>query len=614
MPEDTKVSNIMAKIKRAKIDNGALRDRWLEYYKLYRNWRDQSGISGRSDVGIPLAFEWVEVVKSRLFDIFAGKRPYVRTKGQEPNDDFAARIVQQYQNYQYDLAGYRKLVYNILTQILIYGTGITKVPWKYEEQEKFIDVPIIPGRPEFGMIPEKKKVPVYDNVAFSLVDVFDFAVDPEATELNEDAEWCGHKTRRTMDYLESMEERGIYKNIAAVKREMEQEADETGGSETDTHKQEISTIEGHISNKNMMLKPIELMEYWNKADNTVTVIANGKHLIREQDNPFRHGKFPFIVGKIISTPHEFYGIGLIEAGAPGARIMEDLLNNGLDSMNFSVNPTIGVDQTRVEDTELVTRPGGIIHTVGDPSTAIKPIIIPDVSQGVLTWFNLVNELNKKGTGLVDYLVGQTSQSRTATEASLMTNEAAKRIGMHIKVFGLTFIGPLAEMVHELNNQFTTETQTIRVTGMQGNPYDQTVAVTPDVFGANVDFIWESEDREMNNMVAVQQLMQALAVAQTHPILAQFVPIIFEKMLEKYDMHENEELKQAATFAKQMAPAYQALIMQQMQSQILAGNAQAQAKTGGVGNAARPAGGGQANNISASLNTSANPSLGNASVS
>lgn len=607
MSEDTKVARITAKIKRADNDLSALKDRWLEYYKLYRNWRDQSGISGRSDVGIPLAFEWVEVVKSRLFDIFFGKRPYVRTKGQEPSDDYAARIVQHWQNFQYDLAGYRKLGYDVLTQILIYGTGIVKVPWKYEEREKYVDVPIYPEAPQFGSVPQKMKVPVYDNIGLDLVDVFDFFVDPNGTDLDDDAEWCAHRTRRTLEYLEEMERREVYKNIAAVKREMDE--GETGGVETEPHKQVRSTIEGHLSDKNLMLKPIELIEYWDKADNTVTVIANGKHLIREQDNPFEHGKFPFVVGKIISTPHEFHGIGLIEAGAPSAKIMEDLLNNGLDSLNFSINPLIGVDQTRIEDTELISTPGKFFHTIGDPRSALYPLVIPDASQGTHLWFQLVNELAKKGTGIVDYLVGQTTQGKTATEASLMTNEAAKRIGMHIKVFGMTFIGPLAKMVHELNRQFTTEMQTMRVTGMPGSPYeDQTIGVTPDVFGAGVDFIWESEDREMNNMVAVQQLMQMLSIAQMHPILAQFIPIIFEKVLEKYDMHENEELKQAAIFAKQMAPAYQALVMQQMQAQITASE-----NKGGVGNAPRPAGG-ATNNVAASAQTSANPSLGNAPVS
>jgi hypothetical protein len=196
MPEDNKVADIMGMVDRAKHDREALEDRWLNYYKLYRNWRGQASKRGRSNVGIPLAFEWVEVVKSRLFDIFFGKRPYVRVKGREPSDDTPARLVQEYQNYQYDLAGYRKLGYDVLTQVLIYGTGVAKVPWKYEEREKYVDVPIYPGFPQFGSVPRKMRVPVYDNIGFDLVDVFDFLVDPEATCL-EDAEWCAHKTRRT---------------------------------------------------------------------------------------------------------------------------------------------------------------------------------------------------------------------------------------------------------------------------------------------------------------------------------------------------------------------------------------------------------------------------------
>jgi len=605
MPEDTRVSEIMGKIDLAKQDVSTVWDRWMEYYKLYRNWRDDADITGRSNVGIPLAFEWVEVVKSRLFDIFFGKRPYVRTKGQEPSDDLDARIIQQYQNYQYDIAGYRKLGYDVLTQTLIYGTGIAKIFWKYEEQEKYVDVPIYPENPEYGSVSVKKRVPVYDNVGFDLVDVFDFFIDPEATCI-EDAEWVAHRTRRTLDYLREMRDRGIYKNIGEIELFLNDGEDTHSGVESEPHKQVRSTIEGHLSDKNNLLKPIELIEFWNKADNSITTIAMGKYIIREGTNPYKHGKFPFVVAKIISTPHEFNGIGLIESGAPSARIMEDLLNSGLDSMHFSINPIVGVDRQRVEDTELVSRPGGFYHTTGSPRDALFPMVIPDTSQSTLTWFQLVNELSKRGTGIVDYIVGQTAGGKTATEASLMTNEAAKRIGLHIKMFGLTFVGPLAEMVHELNDQFTTQAQTVRVTGMEDFPYD-TAEVTPDTFGANVDFIWESEDREMNNMVAVQQLMSMLATAQTHPVLTEFIPIIFEMILNKYDMHENSELKQAAKFAKQMSPLYQQLVMQQMQAQITSANAK-----GGVGNAPRPTGGSQSN-ISQSVNAEARPSLGDSQI-
>lgn len=604
--ENTQVSRIMGKINMAEQDISVLQDRWLEYYKLYRNWRDSQTIRGRSNVGIPLAFEWVEVVKSRLFDIFFGKRPYVRVKGQEPSDDFNARLVQQYQNYQYDLAGYRKLGYDILTQVLIYGTGIAKIAWRYEEQEKFVDVPIIPGQPEFGLKREKRKVPVYDNVSLDLVDVFDFFVDPNATSI-EDAEWAAHRTRRTIAYLEEKEEQGIYKNISALKLELSGENVETGGIETQIHKQEILAIEGHLQDKGMLLKPITLMEFWDKSDNTITTIANGKFIIREGDNPYEHGRLPFVIGKIISTPHEFYGIGLIEPGAPSARIMEDLLNNGLDNMNFAINPIIGVDRNRVEDTELVSRPGGFYHTLGPPREALWPMVIPDTSPSILTWFQMLNEVAKGGTGVNDYVVGRSTGGKTATEASLLAGEASKRIGLHIKVFGITFINELAELVYALDGQFVTENQILRVTGLEGDPYES-IEVTPEIFGTNIDFIFESEDREMNNIQSVQQLMQMLGIAQTHPILAQFIPIIFEKVLEKWDMHENEELKQAAKFAKEMAPAYQALVLQQM-----AQAGQPSGAGGGVGNAPRPAGGGNSSDINQSLNAQSTSNAGSSPV-
>ena len=602
--ENTQVSRINGKINMAQQDISVLQDRWLEYYKLYRNWRDSQTIQGRSNVGIPLAFEWVEVVKSRLFDIFFGKRPYVRVKGQEPSDDFNARLVQQYQNYQYDLAGYRKLGYDILTQTLIYGTGIAKIAWRFDEQEKVVNVPIFADALEMGSVPKKMKVPVYDNVSLDLVDVFDFFVDPNATSI-EDAEWAAHRTRRTLAYLEEKEEQGIYKNISALKLEMSGENVETGGIETEIHKQEILNIEGHLQDKGMLLKPITIMEFWDKSDNTITTIANSKHIIREGDNPYEHGRLPFVIGKIISTPHEFYGIGLIEAGAPSARIMEDLLNNGLDNMNFAINPITGVDRNRVEDTELVSRPGAFFHTLGPPREALWPMVIPDTSGSTLAWFNLMNDLAKRGTGVNDYVVGQASGAKTATEATLLTNEAAKRIGLHIKMFGMSFINKLAELVYALDGQFVTRDQVVRVTGLEGDAYE---VVTPETFGANIDFVFESEDREMNNIQSVQQLMQMLGIAQTHPILAQFIPIIFEKVLEKYDMHENEELKQAAKFAKEMAPAYQALVMQQM-----AQAGQPSGAGGGVGNAPRPAGGGNSSDTNQSLNAQSTSNAGSLPV-
>jgi len=594
MADSKTVSDIMAKVNQAEGDITAKRDEWLTYYRMYRGYREDTLYTGRSAVSVPVAFEWVEVVTSRLFDIFAGRKPYLRVKGREAADDIPAKGIQAFQNWQYETARYRRLIYDILHSIAIFGTGIAKVYWKYKEGERTVQMPTYPEYPELGTSPRRQTVPIYDNICFDYVDPFDFNVDPEAATID-DAMWCSHKVRRSPEYVEEMARRGIYRNVQELLDEHRQNG--RGGMENDSNQQTILTIEGHKSDKSGLMHPITITEYW--EDDHLVTIGNGKHLLRDSVGSYQHGRKPFVVGKIISVPQEFWGISLIESGAQSVRIMEDLLNNGLDNFNFAINQLFGVNELMVEDTELVFTPGKVIHTRGNPADIIFPIKGTDVSANIFNFYSLAADIAKRVTGVNDYMTGQSAVSRTATEASLLTNEAAKRIGLHIHAFGDTFVGPLAEMVHETNRQFVTADKVIRVTGNMMDPY-QEVRVTPDVFGANVDFIWESEDRELNNMVARQEMMQAMTIAQANPALWLTIPILFYKFLETYGLHENDELMKAMEMAK--ITAGQMMFNASMGMMNPAG--------GGVGlpNVQKFAGGSESN-INQSMQKKGNPQAG-----
>ncbi len=540
--EDT-LSYVMGKVEQANNDISGKKIQWEAFYKLYRNYREHLELTGRANVGLPIAFEWVEVARARLYKEFCGRRPYIRVRGQEPQDDHPARGIQLFQNWQYDEAKYKRLIYNVLSQVYIFGTGICKYYWRYDEAEKIVHRPVNPEFPQAGTLPVLDKVVVYDNVAFELIDIFDFRVDPEATTID-DARWCAHKTRKTIEFLEDMERQGIYSNISAVKNDM---IEDSAGREDDPHKQTRLAIEGHQPDYAGLMKPVELIEYF--EDDRIITVANNKHVIRDSKNIY--GKKPFIAGKIISTEHEFYGIGLIEAGASIVRLMEDIINNGLDNLNFVINKRRIVNETQIDDAELVDKPGAIIHVTGDVNSALKWDETTDVSRSIFEFYGLMNEVGKRSTGIVDYITGQPTKTTTATEAQLMTAQSSLRIDTHIEVFGDTFVGPLAEAVHELNSYFVTKEKYVRVTGTADNPYEL-VKITPDIFGANVDFIWEHEGREISQMVQVQQLMQALTLAQQTPALWLVAPLIFARILEYYGLHENDEIMQAVSAAKEMA--------------------------------------------------------------
>jgi len=591
MDEGKLVSEIMAKIRLAESDIQTKRNQWLEHYKMYRNYRSDAVIGGRSNRSIPLAFEWVEVVKSRLFDIFCGKRPYVRVKGREPMDEYPAKAIELYQNYQYDLENqYRRLVYNILTQALVYGTGIAKVCWRYKEDMRTVYQPILQDMPQLGSLPEQQMVPIYDNVFFELVDIFDFFVDPSPTI--REAQWCAHRTYKSVDHVIEMANQGIYTNIDEL---VERTQGDRGGHYKDQNKQEILVIEGHQSDKGGLVKPIELIEY--QTDDSIIVIADGKKVIRQSDNPYNCKTF--IAGKIIETPHEFYGVPLIESGAQLAKVVEDLINNALDNQQMAINKMVGINELLVDDTEAVIRPAGIWHTRGNPHDAIFEFQFSDIAPSVFQLVAMINDFAKRSTGVVDYVVGQAAGGKTATEASLLTNEAAKRIGLHIHVFGDTFVGELSKMVHDMNRKFLTADKLFRVTAMDGMSFEM-VKMSPDVLGVDVDFIWEHEDRELNNMVAVQQMNQLLMIANSNPILMGFVPILFAKVCEIYGMHQNDDLMKAANLARQLVPMAQL-------AAITGGGGMEQ--EGGMGSNAKKNAGGSEGNVRQSANKKSSPQYG-----
>jgi hypothetical protein len=439
-------------------------------------------------------------------------------------------------------------------------------------------------------------VPIYDNVAFELVDVFDFAVD-RASTLSE-AEWCAHESEKSVEYLQEMGRIGRYKNVGKILDELSRDTDVPVD---DPEKLEMELIDGHLP-RNLIGRRVKVLEYF--TDDEITTIVNSKYEVRRSNNPY-YCK-PFVVGKIIGTPHEFHGISLIEAGAQLSGVINDVTNNILDNQNHAINKLIGVDELRVEDTELVSRPFGFLHTRGSPRDALYEFPFSDIGPSAYNIINMMHEFSKQITSVNDYMVGQSQTGRTATEAQLMTNEAAKRIGMHISVFGDTFVGPLALLVNKMNKLFQTDEKVFRVTGVQDSGYD-TVRVTPDVFGAEIDYIWEHSDRELNNMVARQEMTQLLSIASTQPLLMGFIPTLFMKMLETYDLHKNDRMMLAAQLAESMVPLMQqAAVMQaQMAGQPGGGNGQG---GGGIPNAQKFTGGSEAD-VSQSLNRQANPTYG-----
>src|SRR5690606_8831681 len=49
----------------------------LEWYKLYRGWREKAHIEGRSNLHIPKTYEYLDAIRARIVKSFFSTRPYL---------------------------------------------------------------------------------------------------------------------------------------------------------------------------------------------------------------------------------------------------------------------------------------------------------------------------------------------------------------------------------------------------------------------------------------------------------------------------------------------------------------------------------------------------------
>lgn len=93
---------------------------------------------------------------------------------------------------------------------------------------------------------------------------------------------------------------------------------------------------------------IELLERWGidedpndgKLKPRLLTVACGKYLIRNTNNPFWHGKNPFIKGTYIPVINEFYGIGLPEICESMQRLLNESVNQRIDNISLALNRII----------------------------------------------------------------------------------------------------------------------------------------------------------------------------------------------------------------------------------------------------------------------------------
>ncbi len=295
------------------------------------------------------------------------------------------------------------------------GGQVIKTVWAEDKCPKFDDAGrVVPG--EYEVVHAGTC-----NVLCRLEDVFP---DPTATDFDD----CGFVFHRSFATLADLEARTdnkgepFYKNLHLLL--------DSGAAEAKDEQRPNETTEAFTARRTGVHT---LHERWTRHGRLT--IANRSVIIRRDDRlPFKHGKVPFTMIRIIDDEDCIVGVSPMTLIDEIQECFWDLLNSLIDAVKLAVRPPMLVDiEEDAKSAEYDIRPDAKIPARNAAST-VK--VLQDVAQldkyNPMMLMDKMRELMERITGMNSSIAGA-SQASTATQAAIDVRQAKGRSGSMMSV-------------------------------------------------------------------------------------------------------------------------------------------------------------------------------------
>lgn len=390
-----------------------------------------------------------------IIPVMTDNRPMVDVLPTEPEDrDFAAMLSGVIEDIWERINLDMRMV-EVIFDALTLGTGITYVGWDKEMER--------------GM----------GNIDVQVVDPIYCYPDPHAVDVN-------GKGSKFFIYTEPV-------FIGELKRRYPDKADRIGWSKTkpeNTSKVETAYMEWDTGWNPEDQKDEEdgqddtlLIRAWVKSDETFeeeSLIGNEKKyikkkkypkgryveicngvLLKDEENEFTDGLFPFAKLVDHAIPRQFWGIGEVEMLKSPQRIINKIHSWILDALNLTGKPVWIVDTSSQVDPDLITNePGLVIPKTPGSEVRREPGI--DIPPSMFNMFQMTKAAFDTINGLGELSQGQKPSGVTSGVAIESLQEAAQnRIRQKNRNFEY-FLGDFGKLIISRIMQFYNVPRMIRI--------------------------------------------------------------------------------------------------------------------------------------------------------
>ncbi len=500
-----------------------LRNRFKRYYQQYRGISSRKGYKGLANVFVNETLEAVESIVAQTFSSVFGESKPVKIMGREETDEDKAKRIEALELNALDQMGFESKLLDIIRQVVIYGTSVAKVCWKYEDVE--VEPKEVEGE---NFFPEDLNTITRNNADLEYIDILDVAFDPGKSRV-EDMDWIVVRKRVSWDYIKDRERTTLYskEQVEKVKK---------GGKEAsvDYIKNQKFASNG-IQYENYKEDEYELLEFWGKVPvwwvdedvdpseersskriEAVIEVVSGVTL-RLERNPYKHKKKPFLKAEYIRVDNEAYGIGVPEICDGLQSELNDKRNQLLDHTSFQIFPSyIKVRAANIDENQIKFNfPGNIIDSDIAGDGGLTPMRIGGNPQENIQMDSIIKQDIRNQTGATNPVQGISSnKDTTAYEASVLERRGSSRINVFIRDFSIKFLKPCYRMIYQLQQQYVTKEMAVRIIGKNGIKWEK---VTPQDLILDVDFIPNiPTDMDSRTMLRSQMIQFLQAIAPVYP--------------------------------------------------------------------------------------------------
>lgn len=427
---------------------------WEDCWKLYNNIRTDDGeaYDGIANTFVPMTFSTIETMVSAI----AGGKPkfgYVATKKEQEQDTKAltAKI-----DYFWDCDKWSIKTINWVRNVLMYGTGVVYLWWDIDKP-RMINVPLR-----------------------------DFFIDPTASCL-EDAGYVGRRYLTTISELESYQVvdpktgklEPKYKNLNKVKAS---KGEDNGNTGDPTDKQEKDMWMGSTIS-NAPSTQVECIEYWDQENDKVYVVANRSIEIYNEENPYKKqakskgekyakGLVPFVAQRDYVDEALFYGKGEIQPIMQEQELLNDMTNQTVDSVTYTLNQMYTLDPAFSDYINDVENIPGAVYPF--PNGALQPVqkgIVPAAAFNQIA--NIKQEIRETTSASeVAKGVDQSVSNVTATQIQAQQQSAGQRFGIKLTQFEEEGFHDLGQLLFRMIQLFTSNKQNIRISDENGISWEE----------------------------------------------------------------------------------------------------------------------------------------------